>query len=270
MEKGKDRVALPSVHRAEEVHLAVERTGWAELSSRLMADAPNEACAFVLARPSVGILRTTVILGAIIWPREGDVEATRQRLEISADYITRAVDAAADAGPLVGLCLVHTHPDTDWGEGIAEFSPRDDWYEQRLFPTVVGSRPEALSASLVLNRKREIDARIWWRGSKGPATQPAHALRIVGPELTVLETPTSPWTDHADPTIMDRSTRLWGREGRRRLQNLRVGIVGGGGTGSLVTFATATMGVGKLRIWDKDIARKENRHRTAGITQEFV
>lgn len=270
MEKGKDRVALPSVHRAEEVHLAVERIVWAELSSRLMADAPNEACAFVLARPSVGILRTTVILGAIIWPREGDVEATRQRLEISADYITRAMDAAADAGPLVGLCLVHTHPDTEWGEGIAEFSPRDDWYERRLFPTVVGSRPEALSASLVLNRKGEIDARIWWRGSKGPATQPAHALRIVGPELTVLETLTSPWTDHADPTIMDRSTRLWGREGRRRLQNLRVGIVGGGGTGSLVTFATATMGVGKLRIWDKDIARKENRHRTAGITQEFV
>jgi hypothetical protein len=132
MEKGKDRVALPSVHRAEEVHLAVGRTVWAELSSRLMADAPNEACAFVLARPSFGILRTTVILGAIIWPREGDVEATRQRLEISAEYITRAMDAAADAGPLVGLCLVHTHRDTDWGEGIAEFSPRDDWYEQRL------------------------------------------------------------------------------------------------------------------------------------------
>jgi hypothetical protein len=270
MEKGKDRVVLPSLHRAEEVHLAVERTVWAELSGRLMADAPNEACAFVLARPSVGILRTTVILGAIVWPREGDVEATPQRLEISADYITRAMDAAADAGPRVGLCLVHTHPDTDWGEGIAEFSHRDDWYEQRLFPTVVGSRLEALSASLVLNRKGEVDGRIWWRGSKGPATQPAHALRIVGPELTVLETPTSPWTDHADPTIMDRSTRLWGREGRRRLQNLRVGIVGGGGTGSLVTFAAATMGVGKLRIWDKDIAGKENRHRTAGITQEFV
>src|SRR6202044_2507491 len=111
MEKGKDRAVLPSVHRAEEVHLAVERTVWTELSSRLMADAPNEACAFVLARPSVGILRTTVILGTIIWPREGEVEATPERLEVSADFISRALDIAADAGPLVGLCLVHTHPD---------------------------------------------------------------------------------------------------------------------------------------------------------------
>jgi tRNA A37 threonylcarbamoyladenosine dehydratase len=69
---------------------------------------------------------------------------------------------------------------------------------------------------------------------------------------------------------MDRSTRLWGKEGMRRLQNLRAGFVGGGGTGSLSVFATATMGVGHLRIWDKDVARKENRHRTAGITAEHV
>ena len=270
MEKGKDRIVLPFGHRSDEVHLAVERTAWMELFTRLNAEAPNEACAFVLARPSVGILRTTVILGAVIWPREGEVEATPERLEISSDFISRAMDIAADAGPLVGLCLVHTHPDTEWGEGSAEFSPRDDWYEQRLFPTIVGSRPQALSASLVLNHKGKVDARIWWRASKGAATQPAHALRIVGPELTVLETPASTWNDHLDPAIMDRSTRLWGKEGRRRLQNLRIGIVGGGGTGSLVTFATATMGVGKLRIWDKDFAGKENRHRTAGITKEFV
>ena len=108
-----------------------------------------------------------------------------------------------------------------------------------------------------------------WCEGTGYATG-VNALRIVGPELTILETPASTWADHSNPTIMDRSTRLWGTEGRRRLQNLRIGIVGGGGTGSLVTFATATMGVGKLRIWDKDLAGKENRHRTAGITGEFI
>ncbi len=55
---------------------------------------------------------------------------------------------------MVGLCLVHSHPDTTWGEGIAEFSPRDDWYEQRLFPTIVGSRPEALSVQFNPGCKR--------------------------------------------------------------------------------------------------------------------
>ena len=62
--------------------------------------------------------------------------------------------------------------------------------------------------------------------------------------------------DHADPAVIDRSTRLWGKEGRRRLQNLRVGIVGAGGTGSLSVLGLATMGVGKLLVWDKDTATK--------------
>jgi hypothetical protein len=32
----------------------------------------------------------------------------------------------------------------------------------------------------------------------------------------------------------------------------------------------ATMGIGKLSLWDKDIGKKENRHRTVGITADFV
>jgi hypothetical protein len=54
------------------------------------------------------------------------------------------------------------------------------------------------------------------------------------------------------------------------MQNLRVGVAGVGGTGSLSVLGLATMGVGKLCIWDKDIAKKENRHRTVGITPDFV
>jgi molybdopterin-synthase adenylyltransferase len=30
------------------------------------------------------------------------------------------------------------------------------------------------------------------------------------------------------------------------------------------------MGVGNLRVWDKDIAHKQNRHRTVGITAKYV
>lgn len=269
MTDGRERVrtiSLPSGRRADEIHIAMDRETWEEILSKLHAQAPAEACTFALTRPSVGVLRTTALLREVIWPHAGEVVATPQALEISADYISRAIDIAIDAGPMVGLCLVHTHPRSEWGEGIAHFSPRDDWYEQRLFPTILGARPRALSASVVLGSAGDVDARIWWREDKTPLTQPAHAIRIVGPELTVLETPSSRWRDHLDPSVMDRSTRLWGREGRRRLQNLRVGVVGAGGTGSLSIFALATMGVGDLRVWDKDIAQKQNRHRTAGIT----
>lgn len=264
-------VSLPEGHVTDEVHIALEASTWREVRTKLAAQAPNEACCFLLTRPSQGIRRTTVIAREILWPRPREVEATPGSLELSADFLSRAMDAAIDAGPFVGLCLVHTHPKSDiFGEGIGHFSPRDDWYEHRLFPTVTLGRPDALSASIVIGSLGDVDGRIWWREGHTAVTQPAQAIRLVGPELTIVETCSSLWTDHPDPLVMDRSTRLWGKEGRRRLQNIRIGVAGAGGTGSIAIFALAIMGAGKLLVWDKDIAKKENRHRMAGITTDLV
>jgi len=263
-------MVLPAGHLADEVHIAAPRTTWLGIVSRLQAQAPDEACTFVLIRPSRGFHRTSVILGEVLWPVPGEVVATPERLEISADYITRVLEAAIDAGPLVGVCLVHTHPRWRWGRGVGVFSPRDDWYENRLFPTLTMDRDDCICASVVIGSEGDVDARVWWREGPSVQTQPAQVIRVVGPELTFLETPSSSWRDHPDPSVMDRSTRLWGEEGRRRMQNLRVGVAGVGGTGSLSVLGLATMGVGKLSIWDKDEAKKENRHRTVGITREFV
>ena len=106
---------LPSAHLSVEVHIGVDRDTWKEIATKLRAQAPNEGCTFVLTRPSRGVRRTSVLLREILWPKPGDVVATPQMLEISADYISRAMDAAIDAGPMVGLCLIHTHPSSELG-----------------------------------------------------------------------------------------------------------------------------------------------------------
>jgi hypothetical protein len=64
---------------------------------------------------------------------------------------------------------------------------------------------------------------------------------------------------------MDRSVRVLGREGQRLLQNVRVGILGNGGTGSIIEMSLATMGVGTILSWDKDVAKKHNRPRLLGL-----
>jgi hypothetical protein len=264
-------IKLPLGVLSEEVNFACEAKIWKEMEERLRHTAPSEACVFVLTRPSRGNSRTTIILREIIWPRAGEVIATPHCLEISADYISRALDAAVDAGELTGIVLVHTHPDTEYGKGVGVFSYRDNWYETRLFPTITLQRPKAISGSIVIgNEPHDVDARIWWDNGGGLGTQPAQVIRIVGPEVTFLETPHSVWSDHPDPEVMDRSTRLWGKEGRRKLQNIRVGIVGVGGTGSITLFSLATMGVGKIRTWDKDIIKKENLHRMLGATKNMI
>src|SRR5271156_692267 len=102
------RVTFPVRRKADEVHIAADRLTWNRIASTLHEQAPNEGCTFVLTRPSVGCLRTTVILKEPIWPGPKDLIATPGGLEISSDYISKAIDAAIDAGSLVGLALIHT------------------------------------------------------------------------------------------------------------------------------------------------------------------
>lgn len=250
--------------------MACERTRWADMVARLRTHAPNEACTFALVRPSTGIRRLTLLVGDALWPIPGDIRATPYSLELSADYISRALDAAIDAGENVGVALIHTHPDSDGVKGVGTFSSRDDWYDLRLFPTATLGRPSATSASIVVGSGADLSARLWWDEGLGVRTQPVQIVRVVGPELRLVETPASSWRDHLDPEMMDRSTRIWGIEGRRRLQNLRIGIVGLGGTGSIVLLALATMGVGQVETWDRDVVRKENLHRLLGARSAMV
>jgi hypothetical protein len=264
-------VSLPERKFAAECHIACEAQTWREIENRLKASSPNEACVFVLTEPSRGETRTTVLLRKPIWPQLGEVVATPYSLEISADYIARATDGAIDEGENTGIALIHTHPRTEFGEGVCEFSERDDRYELRLFPTLLNGRPRSLSASVVLgSRQSDLSARVWWNEANELRTQNVHLVRLVGPEVVFIETPNSYWTDHPDPDVMDRSTRLWGKFGRQILQNVRVGVVGAGGTGSIVLLALATMGAGKIRSWDGDVVKKENLHRTLGSTRAKI
>lgn len=255
----------PSAKAANEVHLAVDAATWTGVEARLRTDAPNEACCLIVTYPSTGNKRLTILLKTPIWPEPGEVDATPYSLELSADYVTRALDAAADAGPLAGLCLVHTHPETEVGPGQGRFSTRDDWYEERLFRTATLGKPNARFASIVLGSKpADLEARIYWLKGDTMVQQEAQALRVVGPQLTILETPASTWTDHPDPAVMDRSVRMLGKQGQRVLQNLRVGIVGLGGTGSITLQGLATMGVGNIQVWEKDRIKPHNRPRLLG------
>jgi len=264
-------IKLPFGKLSSELHLACEVKRWKELEKQLRAFAPNEACTFVLTRPSRGIRRTTVLLKEGIWPIAGDVRTTPCSLELSANYISRALDVMIDAGSGVGLALIHTHPPKPEGVAVAEFSMRDDWYDMRLIPTLLSARDNALFASVVIGaNEKEVDARIWWSQNKKVKVQSAEILRLIGPEIHFIELKSSRWTDHPDPTLMDRSTRIWGKEGLRILQNIRVGVIGLGGTGSITFLSLATMGVGKLHAWEKDSVGKENLHRLLCVTKNDI
>ncbi len=108
--------AIGGVRLYRQLHIACEAETWNEMERRLRSEFPKEACCFVITRRSKGIRRLSVLLRELMWPEPGDVTATKYSLEISANYISRALDALNDAGPFAGIALIHTHPPGVGGE----------------------------------------------------------------------------------------------------------------------------------------------------------
>lgn len=62
----------------------------------------------------------------------------------------------------------------------------------------------------------------------------------------------------------DRQRLMFGDRGQKRLRELRVAVVGGGGLGAFVTLELAYLGVGKIVILDADLLELSNRNREVG------
>lgn len=88
---------------------------------------------------------------------------------------------------------------------------------------------------------------------------------IVGPRLRQLFPAPSTSDITADP-IYDRHARFFGDLGQARLQNLKVGVIGAGGGGSLLVQMLARLGVGHLMVVDPDVVEPSNLPRIVGAT----
>ncbi|HEX5501103.1 MAG TPA: ThiF family adenylyltransferase, partial [Thermomicrobiales bacterium] len=79
--------------------------------------------------------------------------------------------------------------------------------------------------------------------------------------------PTPPARPVASDPVYDRHARMFGDLGQQRLRNLKVGIIGAGGGGSLLSQLLAHLGVGHLVVIDHDRVDLTNLPRIVGATR---
>jgi molybdopterin/thiamine biosynthesis adenylyltransferase len=149
--------------------------------------------------------------------------------------------------------FTHTHP-----FGLNDFSSVDDEGERALAEFLQMRIPESRHAALLVTPETTIAREL------GCSID----LRVVGVGPTIAWSGTEALVDLHDR--YDRQVRAFGRLGQRLLESLRVGIVGLGGTGSVVLQQLVHLGVSDFLLIDPDTIETSNLNRLVGATPKNV
>jgi len=176
---------------------------------------------------------------------------TPTSVQLNPQFIAKIAQRAKQSGESV--VFVHTHP-----RPFNKFSAVDDEGEEKLAAFLKLRTPKTIHASLLLTPEKSI-ARIL--GSK-------EELRVLGIG-TELMFDTGVLSKHIGPEY-DRQIKAFGLRGQKKIQSLKIGIVGLGGTGSVVAQQLAHLGVKNFLLIDPDILEESNLNRVVGATKNDV
>lgn len=188
-----------------------------------------------------------------------------QRLATPQDYLTRSSISACLKPEFVAevaqrarrngesLVFVHSHPFS-----LNEFSATDDSGEQLLVDFLNQRTPGIIHAALLLTPEVSI-ARVL-----GCKTR----LEVVGVGEQLIRG--RALDGEIDQPTYDRQIRVFGASGQMQLKNIKVGIIGLGGTGSVVTEQLAHLGIESFLLIDPDVVESTNLNRLVGATASDV
>lgn len=229
---------------------------WNSFSRQLLARKDVESAGLLIGEPlstptgTIVVVREPVIIA-------DDAFQIRRRDQISIDPVAlnRLTRPARDRG--WSVFTVHTHP----GASEPWFSAADDAGDARLMPSLHRQIPGAPHGSIVLVDNGSVVARTF--DSHG-VCRPID-LNVVGRVLAAAN-----MRDEVDEPWFARQALALGARGQSVLRRLRVGIVGLGGIGSIVSLQLAHLGVGELVLIDGDLVEASNLSRIAGATKADV
>ena len=156
------------------------------------------------------------------------------------------------------LCYLAVH--CHGGEGWVQFSSDDMNSHERGYPALLDITRGGPVGALVF-AKNAVAGEIWTRSGR---YELSHAT-IIGNKIRNLYPKPTNRPRHIDQ-MYDRNVRLFGDAGQEILSNLKIGIVGLGGGGSLLNEWLARLGVGHIVAVDYDRVDLTNLPRIVGAT----
>ncbi len=236
--------------------LRIAERDWLSLCERLFVRKDVETAGLLLAE-AVGSGETGTLVVKQVVVLDDSAYRIRKRDQISLDPIAlnRLTRVARDRG--WSVFTIHTHP----GASEPWFSGADDAGDERFMPALKCQIPNATHGSIVVVESRSAIARTF----DEHGTSQEVPLVVVG---RTLES-TLPASARSAEWFARQELAL-GARGQAQLRALRVGIVGLGGTGSLVALQLAHLGVGALVLVDADKIEASNLSRVVGASKADI
>jgi len=211
-----------------------------------------------------------ILLGEPVQTSNGEIVIVRQAFAIPDDaYTIREIDQLS-IDPVVlnrltkpardkqwSVFTIHTHPQAR----EAWFSKADDIGDARLMPSFHCQIPGAPHGSIVLTSNGDIVARVFDEN----ACSTEVSMQIIGKSIV-----TTRLNVRSKEQWFARQELALGEAGQTKLRNLRVGVVGLGGIGSLVSMQLSHLGAGELVLIDGDIIEDSNVSRIVGARKDNV
>jgi molybdopterin/thiamine biosynthesis adenylyltransferase len=229
------------------------------LRETLLAESPLETARFLLARPvrtPSGAWRLVVYDVIDVTPEEYSVR-TGVAIQLPPSVVAKVMQRARLES--ASIVTVHSHPLAD----AVHPSSHDIDGERVLLPAFRSRVPDVPHARLIV----------------GPSAVHATLFDVAGGErvLDVVEVGANVVFADVSRTRerevrysgtpdgrYDRQVRAFGEQGQRQLADLRVAVVGLGGTGSAVAQQLAYLGVGSFVLIDPDAIETTNLNRVVG------
>ena len=211
----------------------------------------QEDLCFGLWTPSTGMERETAIVTDILLPAAGE-RNLHGNAGFEPGYLTRATRAAVRSGR--GLVFMHSHP----GPGWQDMSAPDIRAERERIADTARATGKPL-VGMTIGSDGYWSARVWKEKPLGKVRSWSRKVRVLEKgRLAIWQRPVS---ESADRRKQRRTIESWGEERQRRLEALRVGVVGLGSVGSVVTEGLARTGIRELVLIDHDVVELHNLDR---------
>jgi molybdopterin/thiamine biosynthesis adenylyltransferase len=242
----------------EEFSVAMPATLNSILRRHLLRNDRQEEVAFALYKPSVGSLRFTSVIHKVILPDEGDRKVQGNVL-INPQYFRRVCKIAS--AEKSGIVLLHSHLGPGWqGMSFDDIKTECSYSDTSL---TLSGLP---FVGLTLGTDGTWSARIWEYVNEWYERKLAATVRVVGQRLNVS------YCDSLRPRptfkeTFKRTMTVWGEDKHAHLARLRVGIIGLGSVGSMVSESLSRMGVERFILIDFDEVQEHNLDRLLGATQ---